>query len=185
MGPGGELVVLGKIVSGGQTGVDRAALDVAVELNVSCGGWCPASRRAEDGAIPSRYPLTETASSHYEERTELNVRDSDATLILTRGAADGGTGWTARLARQQNKPCLILDLKDKPRPEAVREWLEMHRVRVLNIAGPRESKQPGIYLRAQAFLRQALPRCYRTSHVGEDRRSVANEKDRVTAEENL
>src|SRR6266571_9073801 len=84
-------MVVSKIVSGGQTGVDRAALDVALELGIPCGGWCPRGRRAEDGIIPERYPLIETPTTAYPQRTERNVRDSDGTLVLTVGRADGGT----------------------------------------------------------------------------------------------
>lgn len=88
-----------KLLSGGQTGVDRAALDAALALGIPCGGWCPQGRRAEDGQIPARYPLTETGSPGYRERTYLNVRDSDGTLILARGALSGGTTLTRRVAR--------------------------------------------------------------------------------------
>ena len=84
-----------KIVSGGQTGVDRAALDVALELGIPCGGWCPRGRRAEDGALSARYPLMETPSDDYVQRTTWNIRDSDGTLILTRGEPTGGTAQTA------------------------------------------------------------------------------------------
>ena len=84
--------MLTRIVSGGQTGVDRAALDVALELSIPCGGWCPKGRKAEDGALPARYPLKETPSEEYAQRTTWNVRDSDGTLILTHGAPTGGTG---------------------------------------------------------------------------------------------
>ena len=83
-----------RVISGGQTGVDRAALDAAFELALECGGWVPAGRRAEDGPVDARYPLRETAAGDYETRTRLNVRDSDATLILTRGRPSGGTALT-------------------------------------------------------------------------------------------
>src|SRR5438105_15558458 len=89
---------LHKIVSGGQTGVDRAALDVALELGMPCGGWCPRGRRAEDGPITDRYPLSETPWSGYPQRTGWNVRDADGTLILTMGQADRGTALTQQLA---------------------------------------------------------------------------------------
>src|SRR5215217_2323846 len=89
-----------KIVSGGQTGVDRAALDVALELGIECGGWCPAGRQAEDGPIDARYPLRETPSADPAQRTEWNVRDSDATLLLTTGAASPGTELTREVARR-------------------------------------------------------------------------------------
>jgi hypothetical protein len=149
-------MMLEKIVSGGQTGVDRAALDVALQLGIPCGGWCPEGRRAEDGGIPSRYPLQETASSVYRDRTERNVRDSDATLVLTIGPPRGGTATTIRLAAQHHRPCLVLDLSQNPGCEAVRAWLNDNGIATLNVAGPRESGVPGIHGQASDFLRQCL-----------------------------
>lgn len=141
-----------KLLSGGQTGVDRAALDAALALGIPCGGWCPQGRRAEDGQIPARYPLTETGSPGYRERTYLNVRDSDGTLILARGALSGGTTLTRRVARALGKPCLVLDLAKAPDPRSVRAWMHNHDIRLLNVAGPRESQRPGIYRQAKRFL---------------------------------
>src|SRR6266508_6387099 len=106
-GRGRRAVMITKIVSGGQTGVDRAALDVALELGMPCGGWCPQGRRAEDGRIDDRYPLNETPWDGYPQRTEWNVRDSDGTLILTCGESDRGTALTVRLAQERNKPCFV------------------------------------------------------------------------------
>jgi hypothetical protein len=143
-------------VSGGQTGVDRAALDVAAELRLPQGGWCPRERRAEDGRIPDRYPLRETPSAEYTERTEWNVRDSDGTLALSRGAPRGGTAYTLTVARALGKPHLHVDLARDADPEVVRSWLEAEAVRVLNVAGPRESDTPGIGAEAAAFLRRVL-----------------------------
>ena len=108
-----------RILSGGQTGVDRAALDVALELGLPCGGWCPKGRRAEDGPIPSHYPLTETPWDGYPQRTEWNVRDSDGTLILTEGEPDRGTALTRELAARHGKPCLVLDLTERPDPAEI------------------------------------------------------------------
>jgi hypothetical protein len=145
-----------RIVSGGQTGVDRAALDVALELGLPCGGWCPKGRRAEDGPIPERYPLREATSGNYPRRTALNVRDSDGTLVLTAGEPDRGTALTVRLAERYRRPCLILDLSRGPEPGAVRRWAEASRVRVVNVAGPRESSRPGIHDQAARFLRALM-----------------------------
>ena len=145
-----------KIVSGGQTGVDRAALDAAQALGVPCGGWCPRGRLAEDGPISSRYPLRETPTAAYAQRTRWNVRDSDGTLILNRGPLDGGTALTAELARKLGKPCLVLDLSAPPAPSVVRAWAAVHQVRVLNVAGPRERRRPGITRQARLFLRRLL-----------------------------
>ena len=147
-----------KIVSGGQTGVDRAGLDVALELGYPCGGWCPKGRKAEDGALPSRYPLIETPTDDYAERTTWNVRDSDGTLILAHGKLTGGTAQTIDDAIQLTRPYLVVDLGRSSGISAVLDWLREQRIRILNVAGPRESKQPGIYREASQFLRELLAR---------------------------
>ena len=141
-----------KIVSGGQTGVDRAALDVALALGLPVGGWCPKGRRAEDGVIPDRYPLLETPERNYQARTRRNIEDSDGTLILNLSPLDGGTALTADLARQMGKPCLMVALEDGIEPTAFQEWLDAHPIAVLNVAGPRESKRPGVYAAACRLL---------------------------------
>jgi hypothetical protein len=145
-----------RIISGGQTGVDRAALDVALDLGLGCGGWCPHGRRAEDGPIPARYPLRETCSPGYPERTAANVRDASATLVLTRGEPHGGTALTVSLTGRLRKPCLIVDLDAEPQTAEVRRWLGDQNTRVLNVAGPRESEHPGIHAQAAAFLREVI-----------------------------
>lgn len=140
-----------KIVSGGQTGVDRAALDSALELGLGCGGWCPKGRKAEDGAIPARYPLRETPSEEYAQRTEWNVRDSDCTLVLSWGPPEGGTKLTIELARKLGKPFLVLDMTVPA--QDVLKWIQAREARVLNVAGPRESFRPGgVYAEARAVL---------------------------------
>jgi hypothetical protein len=145
-----------KIISGGQTGVDRAALDVALELGLPCGGWCPKGRRSEAGPIPERYPLEVTATADYPERTEANVRAADATLILTRGLPDRGTALTYKLALRLKKPCYVVDLKEPDVAEEVKMWLANQCIAVLNVAGPRESSQKGIHAEASAYLRRVL-----------------------------
>ena len=153
--------MMARIVSGGQTGVDRAALDVALALTIPCGGWCPKDRRAEDGPLPSRYPLKETPSAEYEQRTEWNVRDSDGTLILTRGEPTGGTAMTVGFAKRHGKPCLIVDLDRRPSSPAICRWITAQGIRTLNVAGPRDSKSPGIHEAAATFLRRLLGRVRR------------------------
>lgn len=146
-----------KIISGGQTGVDRAALDAALDSGIPHGGWCPRGRKAEDGCVPARYRLDETPAEKYAVRTAWNVRDADGTLILSRGRPDGGTALTQRCARDAGKPCLLVDLADGTvDPGAVAAWLTQNRIRILNIAGPRESKQPGIHAEAREFLERLL-----------------------------
>ena len=115
--------MLEKILSGGQTGVDRAALDVGLALGLAVGGWCPQGRRAEDGRIPDRYPLVETPERNYQVRTRRNSEDADGTLILNLGELDDGTALTARHARQIGKPCLIVALEAGIEPAAFRDWL--------------------------------------------------------------
>jgi hypothetical protein len=145
-----------KIISGGQTGVDRAALEAAIVLGIPHGGWCPRGRLAEDGRIPDRYQLRETESSEYPVRTERNVADSDATLILCRGIPSGGTELTVRLAEQHGRPHLVIDLDHPPDVDEARRWLKAHQVEILNIAGPRESQNPGIGAATAEFVRQLL-----------------------------
>ena len=141
-----------KIISGGQTGVDRAALDAAIALDIPHGGWCPRGRLAEDGRIPDRYGLFETDSPEYRVRTEQNVLEGDATLILCRGRPSGGTELTLLLAEQHGRPPMVVDLDDPPPADEVRRWLEAHEIQVLNVAGPRESQSPGIAAAAGEFL---------------------------------
>jgi len=145
-----------RILSGGQTGVDRAALDVALLLAISCGGWCPRGRKAEDGPIAQRYPLTETHSSDYRQRTAANVLASNGTLILYRGHLSGGTGLTLRIAERASKPFFKVNLETSPSPANTLTWIRNHRIRVLNVAGPRESQALGIYLQARRWLLRLL-----------------------------
>ncbi|WP_296896841.1 putative molybdenum carrier protein [Thiohalocapsa sp.] len=145
-----------RVVSGGQTGVDRAALDAALAAGVPVGGWCPRGRLAEDGVLPARYPLCETPDADPAQRTEWNVRDSDGTLILHRGPITGGTALTAELARRYGRPLLAVDLDTGPTVAAIRAWLDGQGIRVLNIAGPRESQAPRIAAAALDLLRQLL-----------------------------
>ncbi|MEN8184356.1 MAG: putative molybdenum carrier protein [Myxococcota bacterium] len=149
-----------RIVSGGQTGADRAALDVGLELGLDVGGWVPDGRRAEDGAVPARYPgLRETGSPDYALRTEWNVRDSDATLVLSHGPPAGGSALTLHCARRLGRPCLHLDLDAAARVAAVeklREWLSEVSPETLNVAGTRGSQDPRIHAAARSVLSSAL-----------------------------
>ena len=147
---------LQKIVSGGQTGVDRAALDVAMELDIPCGGWCPAGRRAEDGRIEACYPLQETESYRYDVRTRQNITDSDGTLIISSAPLTSGTDLTRKIALKTDKPLLIIAPDTLFDAELIDPWLKEHRITVLNVAGPRESSSPGIYQQATTILKEAL-----------------------------
>lgn len=139
---------LRKIVSGGQTGVDRAALDWALASGVPCGGWCPLGRWAEDGPIDVRYPLRETPDVKPALRTEWNVRDSDGTLIVTlAGRITGGTLLTDNLAKCLSRPLLHLSEADgsaTEQEELLRRFIDQNEISTLNVAGPRESGEPGV-----------------------------------------
>ena len=157
-----EKVSLLRVISGGQTGADRAALDAALELGLPCGGWCPRGRLAEDGPLHERYPLEETPSSVYAERTRWNVRDSDGTLILSFGPVTGGTAYTVDCAKDLGRPCKEVDLDGDPDPLELGPWIESTGISTLNVAGPRGSRDPATYARARAFLVAAL-RSFSTS----------------------
>ncbi len=159
--------MLNKIISGGQTGVDTAALDVALALGIPHGGWCPRGRLREDGIIPLKYNLQETVSHEYSERTKLNIRDSDGTLIfLPRDKNIGdGTVLTIDEVKKINKPYLIIDGFADEQLAQIKRWLEINAIEVLNIAGPRESQSMGIYTESFIFLKHlfaetnSLPYC--------------------------
>ncbi len=143
------------IVSGGQTGVDRAAWDTALEAGLPQEGWVPRGRRASDGVLPERYRCRETESADYAVRTERNVILGDATLILAFGSPKGGTLLTIDLCRRHKRPHLLLDLDRIPEEEAVRTasgFLKEQHPERLNIAGPRERAGKRIYPRARNFL---------------------------------
>ncbi|MGD8207696.1 MAG: putative molybdenum carrier protein [Thiohalocapsa sp.] len=151
---------LRSLCSGGQTGVDRAAL-MAVEAlprdaGITATGWCPQGRLAEDGVIDARFALQETPSRDPAQRTEWNVRDSDATLVLHRGALIGGTALAVRCAEQSGRPLLTVDLSRGSSVEAIVGWLRETGAEVLNVAGPRESEAPGITTQSLDLLRRVL-----------------------------
>ena len=148
-----------KIISGGQTGADRAALDAALELGIPHGGWIPKGRLAEDGAIPDKYDLKEMPTDSYPERTEKNVLESDGTLILTHGLLTGGSALTRALADKHRRPCLNIDLNIIPAFKAatlITTWIELHRIKTLNVAGPRASNDPKIYKKTKDILESAF-----------------------------
>lgn len=145
-----------RIISGAQTGVDRGALDAALDLGLECGGTVPQGRLAEDGRVPDRYPVEECDSPDYSVRTELNVRNADATLILVTSKPTGGTKLTLEIALRLRKPCLVVNIIESGAGYKVREFLDQVRPTTLNVAGPRESGSPGIADRVRALLVEVL-----------------------------
>ena len=139
------------LVSGGQTGVDRAVLDLALEVGIPCSGWCPRGRWAEDGPLDERYPLRETPLVRVVQRTLWNMRDSDATLVLARQRPRGGSAILTAQAGI-NRPRLVVDPGAARAPRQVAAWLCRHQVRLLNVGGPRASEDAEIYDLARDFL---------------------------------
>ena len=144
------------ITSGGQSGTDRAALDFAIKHKIPCGGWCPKGRQAEDGIIPEVYPLKETASTVHSVRTRLNIDDSDGTLIIFINEMDEGTNYTRRYTEETGKPVYMISEKEKTDQRDFMNWMMKNNIRVLNVAGPRESSGEGTYKFAYKVLGELL-----------------------------
>ncbi len=147
-----------EIISGGQSGVDRAALDFALKYGIKCKGWCPKGRLSEDGVIPIRYPLKEASTSDYNQRTSLNVQVCDGTLIIIIDKPDLGTTNTIDYVRYFNKPLTTINIShlETDYKYTLFSWLAIHNIVNLNIAGPRESSSPGIYKAAFTILESLL-----------------------------
>jgi len=132
-----------KIISGGQTGVDRAALDLALKYGIECGGWCPTGRLDEFGRIPAHYPVQELEAGGFDERTLQNVKDSDGTVIIYSGELSGGTEQTVRFSVEQRRPHQLIDASKIPAEDAAKliaGFLRNHKIDILNVAGPRQSE---------------------------------------------
>ena len=148
-----------KIISGGQTGADRAGLDVAIEIGIPHSGWIPKGRLTEEGKLPVKYKLKETKTANYPQRTELNVIDSDATIIFTHGKLTGGSALTQSLAKKHDKPCLHIDfdgMSESSAIEIIKNWINEKKIKILNVAGSRASKDPDIYDCVKRVLWSAL-----------------------------
>ncbi|MGK7295575.1 MAG: putative molybdenum carrier protein [Candidatus Wenzhouxiangella sp. M2_3B_020] len=152
-------MMLDKIVSGGQTGVDRGALDAALAVDFDCGGWCPVGRKAEDGRIPPRYPVTELERGGYRARTIRNLVDSDGTLILYRRELDGGTRLTRDECERREQPWITVDAEYHSPAQAASvamAFVDSRRIATLNVAGPRASKWTGGRAYAEAVIRELI-----------------------------
>ena len=150
--------MIAKIISGGQTGADRAALDFAIRHGIPYGGWVPRGRRTEDGTLPQKYLLEEMPTPDYAQRTEKNVLSADGTLVVSHGYLKGGSALTVFLAERNGKPCIHADLGEwsvRDAAERIRKWLRDQRFGVLNVAGPRAGMDREIY-RATFDLLEAL-----------------------------
>ena len=148
-----------KIISGGQTGADQAALDVAINLEISYGGWIPKGRITENGALGEKYKLKEMETSNYNKRTEQNVVDSDGTLIISHGNLTGGSDYTKEMALHHERPFLHIDLNETIAFQAakrIRSWISEKGIKILNVAGPRASKDPNIYQSTVDILETAF-----------------------------
>ena len=148
-----------KIISGGQTGADRAALDFAIKHGIPYGGWIPKGRKTEDGVLPGKYHLRELPTGRYAKRTERNVLDSDGTLILSHGPLTGGSRVTREFAERYGKPWIHINLRTTPWPQTARlvtDWISRNNIRIMNVAGPRASQDPEIYQAAMDALDAAL-----------------------------
>jgi len=148
-----------KIVSGGQTGVDRAALDAAIECNINAGGWCPDGRKAEDGRIADHYPLTELPGAGYRKRTLKNVQDSDGTVIIYFSELSGGTKLTIDFCIKEKKPYVLIDANRLSETQAAQEIIEFiaeFKIQTLNVAGPRASNQELAYPYTKAVISNTL-----------------------------
>ena len=148
-----------KIISGGQTGADQAALDIAIKLGIPHGGWVPKERRTEKGQLDKKYQVLELETSNYNIRTEKNVMNSDGTLIFSHGSLSGGSEYTREMATFHNKPWLHIDLHKTiafKAAEKIRAWIEEHKIDVLNVAGSRASKSPDIYRTTMDVLETAF-----------------------------
>ena len=150
--------MLKKIISGGQTGADRAGLDTAIAKNIPHGGWIPKGRKTEDGTLPDKYNLSEMPTASYPKRTEKNILDSDGTMIISHGKITGGSSLTRKLARQHEKPWIHLDMNDlsvKEAAEQLARWIKGHKIQILNVAGPRATKDPDTY----SITSEVIERC--------------------------
>jgi hypothetical protein len=148
-----------KIISGGQTGADRAALDTAIDMGIAHGGWIPEGRKTERGPLPAKYQLQEMPTAEYPKRTEQNVKDAHGTLIISHGELSRGSDYTRQMAEKHGKPWIHVDANKfsvEAAVEIIRAWVSGNNIELLNVAGPRASKDIGIYATTARILKAVL-----------------------------
>lgn len=168
-----EIPMIEKIISGGQTGADRAALDVAIKLGIPHGGWIPKGRITEEGPLPERYRMQEMPTESYSDRTEKNVIDSDGTLIVCRGQPTGGSDYTREMALKHKKQLLHVDLNQTSSFDAaslISSWIKLYQVKTLNVAGPSASKDPNVYVDVFRILEWAF-KIFRIEDMSPDKKA--------------
>ena len=156
------MIGLRKVISGGQTGVDQAALRAAKDCGVEIGGWCPPGRVSEDGPIPAAFPLKETPQERSpdapdvprSQRTQWNVRDADGTLVI--GTGDAGTKWTIECTKRYKRPLLVCEVDEADAEKQIQQWIVEEHIRILNVAGPSEAVMPGIGEHTYILLRDVF-----------------------------
>jgi hypothetical protein len=157
-------IKISKIISGGQTGADQAALDAAAKIKIPYGGWIPKGRKTEAGRLPDRYRMCEMPTKSYALRTEQNVVCSDGTLIISHGPLSGGSKYTQAMAAKHSKPYLHINLcesGDAKAAESAKAFVKENKIKILNVAGPRASEDPRIYLAAMRLITRVLSSCGR------------------------
>ncbi|HEA67883.1 MAG TPA: hypothetical protein ENI07_13830 [Desulfobacterales bacterium] len=177
-----------KIISGGQTGADQAALDAAIKLDIPHGGWIPKGRITEDGPIPEKYQLEEMPTSSYAERTEQNVIDSDGTLIVSHGMLTGGSADTRELALEHKRPWLHIDLNKTGIFDAALKlsgWVLKNNIEILNVAGPRASKDPKIYRAVMNIIESANYLGFTADKSPDSLRMLLSRNERLKKQKNL
>ena len=154
-----------RMVTGGQTGVDRAMLDFCLDHGISCGGWCPQNRKAEDGTIDLKYPVKELPKASYRKRTAANVKESDATVIIYHNEMDGGTLKSFEFAQKEKRPFLLLDMSVMDPFQAsgkLQKFIQRYHPEILNFSGPRHSEWPEGYGNCYAILQQTFGQADKT-----------------------
>lgn len=160
-----------KIISGGQIGADQAALDVAIKMGISHGGWIQKGRKTERGILPEKYQLKEMPVAGFKERIEQNIIDSDGMVIISHGNLTGGSDYGQEMAKKHNRPCLHIDLNEMPlsiAPSEINTWIIENNIEVLNVTGSRTSEDSKIYKDTMNIIEGAILLGLIGAKTGED-----------------